>query len=129
MPREVFQAADRRASVVIPICNVNGIASILFERRSTHVRTHKQQVCFPGGMVDEAVDATIVQTSLREMEEEIGIPPDRAEVSYTYLNASVVLDLHVVVCVVVGARNTSMQLGGGYYLHRHCCHSRCVLYW
>ena len=29
------------------------MASILFERRSATVRTHKQEVCFPGGMVEE----------------------------------------------------------------------------
>jgi nudix motif 8 len=80
MPREVFQVANRRASVVIPLCNVNGVASILFERRSSLVRTHKNQVCFPGGMVDDAVDSTIIQTSLREMEEEIGIAPQSTEV-------------------------------------------------
>jgi 8-oxo-dGTP pyrophosphatase MutT (NUDIX family) len=38
------------------------------------------QVCFPGGMVDENVDTNILQTSLREMEEELGIPPDIADV-------------------------------------------------
>ena len=62
MPREVFQVASRRASVVIPLCNVNGISSILFEKRSSVVRTHKNEVCFPGGMVDYTVDASIVQT-------------------------------------------------------------------
>ena len=30
------------------------------------------QVCFPGGMVEEARDVNIIETSLREMEEEIG---------------------------------------------------------
>jgi len=80
LPRELYHAADRRASVVIPLCNVNGVASILFERRSSKVRTHKQQVCFPGGMVDEGVDATIIQTSLRELEEELGIPSSKTEV-------------------------------------------------
>ena len=80
LPREVFHAAGRRASVVIPLCNVNGVASILFERRSSKVRTHKQQVCFPGGMVDEGVDNTIIQTSLRELEEELGIPSSKTEV-------------------------------------------------
>lgn len=43
MPRHVFKPVDKRASVVIPLCNVNGIASVLFERRSSTVRTHKQQ--------------------------------------------------------------------------------------
>eukprot|EP00597_Dinobryon_sp_UTEXLB2267_P002437 CAMPEP_0170081570 /NCGR_PEP_ID=MMETSP0019_2-20121128/17392_1 /TAXON_ID=98059 /ORGANISM="Dinobryon sp., Strain UTEXLB2267" /LENGTH=223 /DNA_ID=CAMNT_0010296041 /DNA_START=136 /DNA_END=807 /DNA_ORIENTATION=+ len=80
MPRNVFHAAERRASVVIPLCNVNGVASILFERRSSKVRTHKRQVCFPGGMLDEGVDSTIIQTSLRETEEEIGIPREKIEV-------------------------------------------------
>jgi nudix motif 8 len=80
MPRHVFHAAERRASVVIPLCNVGGVASILFERRSEKVRTHKQQVCFPGGMLEEGVDATIIQTSLREMEEELGVPKEKIEV-------------------------------------------------
>lgn len=82
MPRQVFQAAtgNKRASVVIPLCNVDGVASVLFERRSSTVRTHKQQVCFPGGMVDEGLDNTIIQTSLREMEEELGIPAAKTEV-------------------------------------------------
>ena len=44
MPREVFQAATKRASVVIPLCNVDGVASVLFERRSEVVRTHKNEV-------------------------------------------------------------------------------------
>jgi nudix motif 8 len=80
-PRQVFHAtAQRRASVVIPLCNVNGVASVLFERRSLTVRTHKHEVCFPGGMLDEGMDATIIQTSLREMEEELGIPKEKIEV-------------------------------------------------
>jgi hypothetical protein len=44
MPRHVAPAVGRRASVVIPLCNVNGVASVLFERRSETVRTHKNQV-------------------------------------------------------------------------------------
>lgn len=80
MPRQLFKAVDRRASVVIPLCNVNGVASVLFQKRSDKVRTHKQQVCFPGGMVEEGVDETIIQTSLREMQEEIGVSPEEVEV-------------------------------------------------
>ena len=33
-----------------------------------------------GGMLDEGVDNTIIQTSLRELEEEIGIPKEMTEV-------------------------------------------------
>lgn len=51
-PREVKQSARRRASVVIPLCNVNGVASVLFERRSVHVRTHKHEVSKSGKTVE-----------------------------------------------------------------------------
>jgi hypothetical protein len=45
-PREVMQIARKRASVIIPLCNVDGVASILFERRSGVVRTHKHEVSY-----------------------------------------------------------------------------------
>jgi hypothetical protein len=45
IPRQVFRAAGKRASVIIPLCNANGIPSILLERRSETVRTHKLEVC------------------------------------------------------------------------------------
>jgi nudix motif 8 len=80
MPRKVFHVREKRASVVIPLCNDNGVASVLFEKRSSQVRTHKNEVCFPGGMVDESVDSTIIQTSLRETAEELGIPIERIDV-------------------------------------------------
>lgn len=80
MPRTVFQAAEKRASVILPLCNVGGVASILFEQRSSTIRTYAKQVCFPGGMVDSQTDNTIVQTSLRETEEELGIPTKQIEV-------------------------------------------------
>lgn len=80
MPRQVFQAAEKRASVILPLCNVRGVPSILFEQRSSNVRTYKKQVCFPGGMLDAQTDNTIVQTSLRETEEELGIPTNQIEV-------------------------------------------------
>jgi hypothetical protein len=55
MPRQVFQAARDRASVMIPLCNDNGKASILFQRRSAKLRRYQYDICFPGGMVDELI--------------------------------------------------------------------------
>lgn len=80
IPRQVFQPVEKRASVIIPLCNLNGVASVLFERRASTMRTYKHQVCFPGGMVDEGVDSSIIQTCLREMYEELGIPSEKIEV-------------------------------------------------
>ncbi len=71
MPRRISQAHQHRAGVVLPLCNVDGIPCILFEKRSPHLRAHPDEVCLPGGMVSSANDRTIVATCLREMSEEI----------------------------------------------------------
>ncbi|KAL7548233.1 hypothetical protein ACHAWF_014122 [Thalassiosira exigua] len=73
MPRRVSTAHSRRAGVVLPLCNVDGVPCLLFEKRSRRLRAHPDEVCLPGGMVSMGDDKSIVHTCLREMEEEIGI--------------------------------------------------------
>ncbi len=63
---------ERRAAVLIPLCEVDGVPSVLFTKRTETVGTHKGQVAFPGGRVDPG-DVDVVDTALRELEEEVGI--------------------------------------------------------
>mmetsp|Transcript_11350 Transcript_11350/g.27031 ORF Transcript_11350/g.27031 Transcript_11350/m.27031 type:complete len:570 (-) Transcript_11350:1083-2792(-) len=72
MPRRVTTAHSKRAGVVIALVHVDGVPSILLEKRSPHLRAHPDEVCLPGGMVCEMNDSTIVETCLREMKEEVG---------------------------------------------------------
>lgn len=51
-------------------------ARIVLTRRSTSVRTHRGQIGFPGGRVEQG-DETPVDTALRELDEELGLPPGR----------------------------------------------------
>ncbi|CAM9778543.1 unnamed protein product [Chrysoparadoxa australica] len=80
LPRHLERRMEHRASVMVPLCNVDGIASILFTKRSGMLRTHPDEVCFPGGKVDADADETIISTALREMGEEVGIQDPRVEV-------------------------------------------------
>lgn len=48
-------------------------ANVLFIRRSKHVRTHKNQIALAGGR-NEGKES-IVETALRELEEEVGLAP------------------------------------------------------
>jgi len=73
LPRQLPRYAEKRASVMLPLCNSQGVACVLFQYRSDNVRSHKSQVCFPGGIVDNRKDSNIVETCLRELEEEMGI--------------------------------------------------------
>jgi 8-oxo-dGTP pyrophosphatase MutT (NUDIX family) len=52
---------------------------IIFQKRTDHVRDHKGQISFPGGMTDPG-DESVLQTALRETHEEIGVHPDHVEV-------------------------------------------------
>lgn len=70
------------ASVLVPLCHVNGVLSVLFTVRSNSLRKHRGEVSFPGGMVDPN-DSDVVHTALREAEEEIGIPHSSIDVMAT----------------------------------------------
>mmetsp|Transcript_28896 Transcript_28896/g.32469 ORF Transcript_28896/g.32469 Transcript_28896/m.32469 type:complete len:470 (+) Transcript_28896:72-1481(+) len=72
MPRQVTMAHSKRAGVVIALVHVDGVPSLLLEKRSKSLRAHPDEVCLPGGMVCMKGDRTIVETCLREMKEEIG---------------------------------------------------------
>jgi 8-oxo-dGTP pyrophosphatase MutT (NUDIX family) len=63
----------RPAAVVIPIFDAPPF-DVLFVERATHLRRHAGQIAFPGGAVD-AGDADHAAGALRELREEVGIPP------------------------------------------------------
>lgn len=66
------------AAVLIPVIQDGRDLSVLLTRRTDTVETHKGQIAFPGGMVDET-DRDRVHTAVREAEEELGIPPASVE--------------------------------------------------
>jgi 8-oxo-dGTP pyrophosphatase MutT (NUDIX family) len=68
----------RRAAVLVPFVHRANALSVLFTRRTAHLRTHAGQISFPGGAI-EAGDADPVAAALRETREETGIEPDRVE--------------------------------------------------
>lgn len=67
-----------RAAVLVPVV-MRERPTVLLTERTTHLSTHSGQVAFPGGRRDEG-DADEAHTALREAQEEIGLPPDLAEV-------------------------------------------------
>lgn len=83
-----------RAAVLVPLCHVEGRASVLFTRRSENVGTHKGHVSFPGGMVDDT-DPTVEAAALRELEEEIGFAEERVRVLGCFHDARAITGVHV----------------------------------
>ena len=72
-------AASTVAAVLIPLLSHPQGLTVLFTKRTTHLRSHSGQVSFPGGRAEPG-DASAEFTALREAEEEIGLRPASVEV-------------------------------------------------
>lgn len=72
-------AAVTAAAVLIPIVDHPSGLTVIFTKRTSHLKAHSGQVSFPGGRA-EPEDPTPEFTALREAHEEIGLPAERVEV-------------------------------------------------
>jgi 8-oxo-dGTP pyrophosphatase MutT (NUDIX family) len=68
----------RAAAVLIPIVGAPK-PSLVFTVRTDNLPSHKGQISFPGGSVDDD-DATAEQAALRETNEELGLDPNHVEI-------------------------------------------------
>jgi len=67
-----------RAAVLVPLLWKQGEWHVLVTKRTQIVEHHKGQISFPGGAC-EADDASLEETALREMFEEIGVSPEAVQ--------------------------------------------------
>jgi len=69
----------RQSAILMPLYPSGGERKIevevLFTLRAQALDHHSSEISFPGGGAERG-DATLRQTALREVEEELGIPPD-----------------------------------------------------
>jgi 8-oxo-dGTP pyrophosphatase MutT (NUDIX family) len=75
IPRENL----RESAVLLPLCWKEGDPHVVVTMRSMDVEHHKGEICFPGGRREQD-DKGLVQTALREAEEEIGLSRNDVEV-------------------------------------------------
>jgi 8-oxo-dGTP pyrophosphatase MutT (NUDIX family) len=69
----------RPAAVLVPIYADHDEWHVLLTQRTNDLPSHRGQVAFPGGRVDSR-DSSLVETALRETEEEIGLPRERVRI-------------------------------------------------
>jgi 8-oxo-dGTP pyrophosphatase MutT (NUDIX family) len=71
---ELEVSGATNAAVLVPLYERDGEIHAVFTRRRDDLRRHPGEISFPGGR-HETGDADLVQTALRETDEEIGLPP------------------------------------------------------
>lgn len=69
----------RRAAVLVPVLLEPQGARLVYTVRKDHLPDHAGQISFPGGSLDPA-DGSLLETALREAEEEIDLSPHLVEV-------------------------------------------------
>ena len=76
---QASNGGGRCAAVLMPLVHFEDGWHLLLIRRTDTVQDHKGQVAFPGGGC-EVEDGDLEGTSLRETEEEIGVPPNAVRI-------------------------------------------------
>jgi 8-oxo-dGTP pyrophosphatase MutT (NUDIX family) len=68
----------RASAVLAPLYDHGGEVYVVLTRRAQHLRSHRGEVSFPGGGQD-AADADLWATALRESYEEVALDPEAVE--------------------------------------------------
>ena len=68
----------KKSAVILPIININGVDSILFEVRTDELSLNPGEVCFPGGRIEKGESPK--EAAIRECIEEIGLSFDNIDV-------------------------------------------------
>jgi 8-oxo-dGTP pyrophosphatase MutT (NUDIX family) len=77
--RSALQGQGKPSAVLVPLFWKEGKYQILLTKRTQQVEHHKGEISFPGGAQD-AEDASLLHTVLREAEEEIGLASPDAQI-------------------------------------------------
>ena len=77
-PAHLPASGFSRAAALVPLHHKDGEPHVLLTRRPRHMRRHAGQISVPGGRIEPGEEP--LEAALREAEEEIGLPRDRADV-------------------------------------------------
>lgn len=105
-PRVAARAGSLRAAAVVVLLERTPGYDLILTKRTQHVEHHKGEISLAGGMQD-AGDADPEATALRELHEEIGVPPQAVSVLGRLDDVATVTGFLVtpVVCAIDGGHS------------------------
>ena len=97
-PALLPEREGRRASVLVPLYDHGDELHVVFTKRTDRVESHKGEISFPGGARDP-LDNDLIDTAVRECEEEIGLRREHIEIIGQLDDIITISDYHVSVYV------------------------------
>jgi len=79
-PNRLKSGVLKHSAVLILILNNSDSYSLVLTQRTRKMKHHSGEISFPGGRHDPDTDKDMIETALRECEEEIGINKDDVEI-------------------------------------------------
>ncbi len=70
----------RPAAVLMACFEEEGDARVILTKRPDTMPSHQGEIAFPGGKLEEGIDADLPAAALREAWEEVGLPPALVEI-------------------------------------------------
>lgn len=106
-----------RAAVLVLFVYRDRVPGLVFAKKTEHVPHHQGQFSFPGGVV-RGSDASVVETALREAEEEIGLDPRSVEVLGLFDDTPTTVTNFVITPVLALARSAPTLRRDGREIER-----------
>lgn len=103
-PIMVTHPSRTTAAVLVPFFEHENEPHLLFTKRSANVQHHRNEISFPGGAQDPS-DPDLRHTALRELQEEVAVPPENVEVLGSMDQINTVSSSFIVVPFVGMLRN------------------------
>lgn len=66
----------KKSAVLFPFMEIDKILNVILIKRTNVGKRHRKEMSFPGGKFDPNLDNSLLDTALRENEEEIGVSKD-----------------------------------------------------
>jgi 8-oxo-dGTP pyrophosphatase MutT (NUDIX family) len=75
-----FPVRRRASAVLVALFEAGGEARVILTKRPETMPSHQGEIAFPGGKLEEGVDADLRATALREAREEVDLDPAAVEI-------------------------------------------------
>ncbi|MBN2155542.1 MAG: CoA pyrophosphatase [Candidatus Lokiarchaeota archaeon] len=79
-PKRLKSTILKHSAVLILLYNHSNSYTLILTERTRNMKHHSGEISFPGGRYDPTTDFNIIETALRECEEEIGINKESIEI-------------------------------------------------